>query len=164
MNRFKCCQRRILVPMTLRSASVDCQKRRTNVVCGERLVFRIVNGHSPAQINERRSSGVIVCKVGPGKGQGEEEVTLPPRARDKKRAGQMGDYYNSRQTTECCLRNPQAVLVYDVANRASFEELEQWLAEAADFGAGGIPMAVCANKVRNPSIPSDSRSFIASYY
>lgn len=37
--------------------------------------------------------------------------------------------------------------MYDVANRASFEELQQWLAEAADFGAGGIPMAVCANKV-----------------
>lgn len=41
----------------------------------------------------------------------------------------------------------QAILVYDVANRASFEELEQWLAEAASFGAGGIPMALCANKV-----------------
>lgn len=43
----------------------------------------------------------------------------------------------------------QAVLVYDVANRASFEELEEWLAEAESFGAGGIPMAVCANKVRH---------------
>lgn len=46
-----------------------------------------------------------------------------------------------------CNDGRQAVLVYDVANRGSFEELEQWLAEAADFGAGGIPMAVCANKV-----------------
>lgn len=52
--------------------------------------------------------------------------------------------------------------MYDVANRASFEELEQWLAEASDFGAGGIPMAVCANKVRNPSIPPDSISLVAS--
>lgn len=43
----------------------------------------------------------------------------------------------------------QAVLVYDVASRESFDELGQWLAEAADFGAGGIPMAVCANKVRD---------------
>lgn len=48
-----------------------------------------------------------------------------------------------------CLLRVQAVLVYDVANRASFEELEQWLVEAADFGAGRIPMAVCANKVSN---------------
>lgn len=45
--------------------------------------------------------------------------------------------------------------MYDVANRASFEDLERWLVEAADFGAGGIPMAVCANKVRmqNPNKP-----------
>ncbi|CAM9451143.1 unnamed protein product [Scytosiphon promiscuus] len=40
-----------------------------------------------------------------------------------------------------------AVLVYDVANRSSFDELERWLVEAADFGAGDIPMAVCANKI-----------------
>ncbi|CAN0198149.1 unnamed protein product [Ectocarpus sp. 4 AP-2014] len=48
-----------------------------------------------------------------------------------------------------------AVLVYDVANRASFEELEQWLVEAADFGAGGIPMAVCANKIDKRRVVSE---------
>ncbi|CAM9650977.1 unnamed protein product [Laminaria digitata] len=48
-----------------------------------------------------------------------------------------------------------AALVYDVANRASFEELEQWLAEAADFGAGGIPMAVCANKIDKRRVVSE---------
>lgn len=57
--------------------------------------------------------------------------------------------YLHRTSLKYC-NDPQAVLVFDVANRASFEELEQWLAEAADFGAGGIPMAVCANKVRVP--------------
>lgn len=41
----------------------------------------------------------------------------------------------------------QALLVYDVADRGSFDELERWIKEAADFGAGGIPVAVCANKV-----------------
>lgn len=51
-------------------------------------------------------------------------------------------------TTMYTLLFSQAILVYDVANRSTFEELEQWLAEAADFGAGGIPVAVCANKVR----------------
>lgn len=47
--------------------------------------------------------------------------------------------------------------MYDVANRASFEQLHQWLAEAADFGAGGIPMAVCANKVRNLNNPHEKK-------
>lgn len=51
----------------------------------------------------------------------------------------------------------QALLVYDVANRASFEGLGQWLVEAADFGAGGIPMAVCANKVSHPVQPGFDR-------
>ena len=78
---------------------------------------------------------------------------------------ELGDYCTAviDIQTEDCPRNAQAVLVYDVANRASFEELEQWLAEAADFGAGGIPMAVCANKVHNPNIPPDSTNFAASY-
>ncbi|CAM9105299.1 unnamed protein product [Choristocarpus tenellus] len=39
------------------------------------------------------------------------------------------------------------ILVYDVANRASFEDLDMWISEAANFGAGGIPMALCANKI-----------------
>lgn len=46
------------------------------------------------------------------------------------------------------VEHSQAVLVYDVANRATFDELERWLEEAANFGAGGIPVAVCGNKVR----------------
>lgn len=58
--------------------------------------------------------------------------------------------------------------MYDVANRASFEELEQWLAEAADFGAGGIPMAVCANKVRSTyasqTFPHTQEHYVVASY
>jgi DnaJ family protein C protein 27 len=39
------------------------------------------------------------------------------------------------------------ILVFDVGSRDSFEELGAWLEEAARFGAGGIPLAVCGNKV-----------------
>lgn len=40
------------------------------------------------------------------------------------------------------------VLVFDVASRESFEELDAWLAEAAKFGANPreMPIALCANK------------------
>ncbi|CAM9482518.1 unnamed protein product [Ascophyllum nodosum] len=48
-----------------------------------------------------------------------------------------------------------AMLVYDVANRATFDELDQWLAEAASFGASGIPMAVCANKIDKRRVVSE---------
>merc|ERR1719231_1184747 len=40
-----------------------------------------------------------------------------------------------------------AILVYDVGNRESFEELDDHLAEASRFGASSIPIIVCANKV-----------------
>lgn len=48
-------------------------------------------------------------------------------------------------------------MVYDVANRASFNELEEWLAEAANFGAGGIPTVVFANKVIRDVIEQQQR-------
>ncbi|KAG5192461.1 RJL, ras superfamily GTPase [Tribonema minus] len=40
-----------------------------------------------------------------------------------------------------------ALLVFDVSRRESFEELQDWLSEAAKFGAQGMPVVVCANKV-----------------
>eukprot|EP00741_Cyanophora_paradoxa_P012374 tig00020610_g11956.t1 len=39
-----------------------------------------------------------------------------------------------------------AILVFDVSNKKSFEELEAWLKEAAKFGAKDLAIAVCANK------------------
>eukprot|EP00756_Hemistasia_phaeocysticola_P001566 Hpha_TRINITY_DN11105_c1_g1::TRINITY_DN11105_c1_g1_i1::g.27915::m.27915/K19372/DNAJC27; DnaJ homolog subfamily C member 27 len=40
-----------------------------------------------------------------------------------------------------------ALVVYDVTNRKSFTDLEEWLREARRFGCRpGIPMALCANK------------------
>jgi len=40
-----------------------------------------------------------------------------------------------------------ALVVYDVTNRKSFTDLEEWLREAGRFGCRqGIPMALCANK------------------
>jgi phosphomevalonate kinase len=42
----------------------------------------------------------------------------------------------------------QAILVFDVTSKRSFEALETWLGELAKFGSGGMPaIAVCANKV-----------------
>ncbi|CAM9455548.1 unnamed protein product [Chrysoparadoxa australica] len=38
------------------------------------------------------------------------------------------------------------ILVYAQDDRASFDELQDWVNEAAQFGAGGIPLIVCANK------------------
>lgn len=49
-------------------------------------------------------------------------------------------------------------MVYDVANRASFDELEEWLVEAANFGAGGIPTVVFANKVIRDVIEREQRA------
>jgi len=41
-----------------------------------------------------------------------------------------------------------AILVYDVASRASFDSLPKWLEEARKYGAGNdIPIMLCANKV-----------------
>ena len=42
----------------------------------------------------------------------------------------------------------QAVLVFDVSDRASFESLGEWLTEARDFGAKKLQTVVCGNKVR----------------
>jgi GTPase SAR1 family protein len=41
----------------------------------------------------------------------------------------------------------QGILVYDVSSRESFEHLDDWLSEAASYGAQNIPFIVCANKV-----------------
>ncbi|CAM9144563.1 unnamed protein product [Heterosigma akashiwo] len=40
-----------------------------------------------------------------------------------------------------------AILVYDVTNRASFAALDEWVEEGAKFGARGMPVVVCANKI-----------------
>jgi len=42
-----------------------------------------------------------------------------------------------------------ALLVYDVTDRSSFDALEEWLDEAAKFGARipPLPVSLCANKV-----------------
>jgi len=41
-----------------------------------------------------------------------------------------------------------AVLVYDVTNRTSFDNLQTWLDEARKYGAGNdLPILVCGNKV-----------------
>jgi DnaJ homolog subfamily C member 27 len=37
----------------------------------------------------------------------------------------------------------------------SFDELEDWVSEAAKFGAGGIPMIVCANKIDKRRVVSE---------
>ena len=48
-----------------------------------------------------------------------------------------------------------ALLVYDVTNRDSFDELAQWLEEASRFGVGDIPVALCANKVDKRRVVSE---------
>ena len=40
----------------------------------------------------------------------------------------------------------QALLVYDVTARKSFESLDNWLKESLDFGAQNVIVYVCANK------------------
>jgi len=40
-----------------------------------------------------------------------------------------------------------AVLVYDVSDRRTFENLERWLKEASEGGASSPQLAVCANKI-----------------
>mmetsp|Transcript_30494 Transcript_30494/g.49329 ORF Transcript_30494/g.49329 Transcript_30494/m.49329 type:complete len:185 (-) Transcript_30494:790-1344(-) len=40
-----------------------------------------------------------------------------------------------------------AILVFDVASRKSFEELENWLKEAVKFGAKDVVAVVAANKI-----------------
>jgi DnaJ homolog subfamily C member 27 len=41
------------------------------------------------------------------------------------------------------------ILVFDVGSRASFEELDAWLAEATKYGANpqDLPIALCGNKI-----------------
>jgi DnaJ homolog subfamily C member 27 len=50
-----------------------------------------------------------------------------------------------------------AMLVFDVSSRASFDELDLWLQEAAKFGANPkeIPIALCANKVDKKRVVSE---------
>ena len=40
-----------------------------------------------------------------------------------------------------------ALLVYDVSNRSSFENLQMWIEEAKKFGAGNCPKMICANNI-----------------
>jgi DnaJ family protein C protein 27 len=49
------------------------------------------------------------------------------------------------------------LLVYDVSMRESFENLDNWLAEAAKFGANyrEFPMAMCANKTDKKRVVSE---------
>jgi DnaJ homolog subfamily C member 27 len=52
----------------------------------------------------------------------------------------------------------QAILVYDCTSRRSFDELEQWVCEAAKYGASLIPVIVCCNKVITAALlPMDGR-------
>lgn len=41
----------------------------------------------------------------------------------------------------------QALLVFDVSNRASFECLDEWITESRDFGAKRMAIVVAGNKV-----------------
>jgi DnaJ homolog subfamily C member 27 len=59
-----------------------------------------------------------------------------------------------------------ALLVYDVSSRESFEDLDNWLAEAAKYGAlpRDMPITLCANKTdkkRNVS-EDEGRTFALS--
>ena len=49
------------------------------------------------------------------------------------------------------------VLVFDVSSRESFEDCDNWLAEAAKFGINPreIPIAVCANKIDKKRVVSE---------
>jgi hypothetical protein len=44
----------------------------------------------------------------------------------------------------------QAILVFDVGDRSSFDSLNEWLTEAKDFGAKKLQVVVCGNKVGTP--------------
>ena len=51
----------------------------------------------------------------------------------------------------CCdASQVQAILVYDVTSKKSFECLDAWVREAQKFGAGHILIVVCGNKVLCP--------------
>jgi len=39
------------------------------------------------------------------------------------------------------------ILVYDVSNRESFTDLDNWVDESRKFGIGDVPIFVCANKI-----------------
>ncbi len=41
----------------------------------------------------------------------------------------------------------QAILVFDVSDRSSFDALNDWLTEARDYGAKKLQVVVCGNKV-----------------
>ena len=46
----------------------------------------------------------------------------------------------------CLPPDGQALLVYDITNRRSFDALDSWLKESAKFGAKDLVVVVCANK------------------
>ena len=59
-----------------------------------------------------------------------------------------------------------ALLVFDVSERDSFDQLEDWLKESAKFGMPrDLPVAVCANKVDKPRKVSEAegRQWAASH-
>ncbi|RLN45555.1 hypothetical protein BBJ29_007234, partial [Phytophthora kernoviae] len=47
------------------------------------------------------------------------------------------------------------ILMFDVSSRRSFESLDNWLREAAKFGAGKFPCILCGNKVDRPRVVSE---------
>merc|ERR1712216_741909 len=57
----------------------------------------------------------------------------------------MGDYLEIRN--EFYKDTEGMILVYDVTNVDSFEELDEWIKESRKYGVNSIPVAVCANKV-----------------
>jgi GTPase SAR1 family protein len=52
----------------------------------------------------------------------------------------------------------QAVLVFDVSDRSSFESLEEWLTESRDFGAKKMQIVVCGNKTDRKREVSESEA------
>ncbi|OWZ20875.1 Ras family GTPase [Phytophthora megakarya] len=50
------------------------------------------------------------------------------------------------------------LLMFDVSSRKSFESLDNWLREAAKFGAGKFPCILCGNKVDRPRVVSEDEA------
>jgi hypothetical protein len=64
----------------------------------------------------------------------------------------MFTYLGPMRCDACCdASQVQAILVYDVTSKKSFECLDAWVREAQKFGAGHILIVVCGNKVLRPA-------------
>ena len=64
----------------------------------------------------------------------------------------MFTYLGPMRCDACCDPSQvQAILVYDVTSKKSFECLDAWVREAQKFGAGHILIVVCGNKVLRPA-------------